>query len=64
MSKRDFQGEYDEIRDKSSRLFARNPGAYSQLAKYGKRLIKIRKEAESAGVSIIRRERGWTKKGS
>lgn len=59
----DFQEEYDDIRDKSSRLFARNPGAYAQLAKYGKRLIALRRAAEKAGTPILRRPRGWTREG-
>lgn len=61
MSERNFQAEYDAVRDKSGRLFQRNPGAYSQLSKYGKEAVRIRREADAAGQPVIRRPKGWTK---
>ena len=56
-----FQEAYDEVRDKASRLAQRNPGAYSQLAKYGKRAIEIRRAADAAGDPVVRRPKGWTR---
>lgn len=57
----EFQERYDTIRDKSSTLAARNPGAVSQLMKFAKQAGVIRKAAEAAGSPVTVRPKGWTK---
>lgn len=56
-----FQERYDAIRDESSRLAARNPGAFARLSDLGKRAILVAREAEKAGQPVVRRPKGWTK---
>lgn len=57
---RNFQSEYDTVRDAASRLAQRNAGAFSQLQKLGQKAIRIAREAEVAGTPVIRRPKGWT----
>ena len=58
---RNFQAEYDAVRDAASRLAQRNAGAFARLQNLGQKSIRIAREAEAAGAPVTRRPNGWTK---